>query len=275
MKTIHIKSIPGCEEWRENARHLLNEQIHPNNVIWNVAHDNQADLLGWIEGEGANHRKLGPVKKEVSKNSYHVPKYTMDFLNTALCHKSDEKFALCYRVIWRVIFENRNLLHLKTDNDVIRLSSMVKAVNRDAYKMSAYLRFRSVHHGEAEHFIAWYEPEHYSLEVKLNFFKTRFRNMRWSIITPYRAAHWDTDELTLDDNPDPSVYPKDDNIEKYWLTYYANIFNPARPKKNAMLSAMPKKYWKNMPETVLIDGLLRDSEAKAKEMISKHNTKKI
>ena len=93
--------------------------------------------------------------------------------------------------------------------------------------------------------------------------------MRWSILTPYRAAHWNGENLFLEDNPDPALYPKDDKIEQYWLTYYASIFNPARPKKNAMMSSMPKKYWKNMPESILINNLLKNSQAQAKAMIAR------
>ena len=71
--------------------------------------------------------------------------------------------------------------------------------------------------------------------------------------------------------PDPSVCPDEDRIEKYWLTYYTNIFNPARIKKSAMLSSMPKKYWKNMPETALIDDMIRNSDARARKMITDGN----
>ena len=30
--------------------------------------------------------------------------------------------------------------------------------------------------------------------------------MCWSILTPYRAAHWNTKTLVLEDNPDPSIF---------------------------------------------------------------------
>ena len=168
----------------------------------------------------------------------------------------------------------KNLVRLKTDDDILQLMALAKAVKRDAYKMSAFLRFREVNLGGNEHFIAWYEPEHFSLELKLDFFQTRFKNMRWSILTPYRAAHWDTETLILEDNPDSSVLPDNDHIEKYWLTYYANIFNPARIKKDAMLSSMPKKYWKNMPETSLIDDMIKQSDTRARKMITDGNKRK-
>ena len=122
-----------------------------------------------------------------------------------------------------------------------------------------------------EHFVAWYEPEHYTLEMKLNFFIKRFKNMRWSILTPYRAAHWNLQGLVLEDNPDPSLYPTDDEHEKYWITYYANIFNPVRLKTKAMMTQMPKKYWKNMPETKIINDLINNSEKRVKDMIDKQN----
>lgn len=70
------------------------------------------------------------------------------------------------------------------------------------------------------------------------------------------------------------MVPDDDHIEKYWLTYYANIFNPARIKKDAMLSSMPKKYWKNMPETSLIDEMIKQSDARARKMITDGNKRK-
>ena len=52
-----------------------------------------------------------------------------------------------------------------------------------------------------------------------------------------------------------------------WKTYYASIFNPARVKVKAMTKEMPKKYWKNMPETALIGGLLAGAQAREAAMI--------
>jgi DNA polymerase len=108
----------------------------------------------------------------------------------------------------------------------------------------------------------------------MDFFTTRFANMRWSILTPYRAAHWDGANLTMAETPDKTDFPKEDELEPYWLKYYASTFNPARPKKSAMLNQMPMKYWKNMPETRLIPELLQNAESRAKKMIeqSQQNT---
>ena len=53
-----------------------------------------------------------------------------------------------------------------------------------------------------------------------------------------------------------------------WKTYYAAIFNPARLKVDAMLKEMPKKYWKNMPETALIPGLIAGAQARKRELVA-------
>ncbi|MCY7398164.1 MAG: UdgX family uracil-DNA binding protein, partial [Sphingomonas bacterium] len=50
-------------------------------------------------------------------------------------------------------------------------------------------------------------------------------------------------------------------------TYYASIFNPARVKVKAMTKEMPKKYWKNMPETALIGELLAGAQKREAAMI--------
>src|SRR5690606_30388306 len=58
----------------------------------------------------------------------------------------------------------------------------------------------------------------------------------------------------------------EDASEALWATYFANIFNPARVKLEAMRSEMPKKYWRNLPETRLIPAMLADAEARVERM---------
>jgi DNA polymerase len=97
--------------------------------------------------------------------------------------------------------------------------------------------------------------------------------MRWSILTPDRCAHWDLARQTFTPGVDKSQAPRDDNVEALWLTYYSHIFNPARVKVHAMQAEMPKKYWRNLPEAVVIPSLLQDApkrvEAMAKKSVAK------
>lgn len=255
MKKVIITECPGFEEWRIAAREALQENTPPEQIVW--------------QGIGAEPDLFvsSPFSPTTCKNKFSVPKSFISEAELAICHSDSERFALLYRILWRLRHENKSLLQFKTDDDILYLKELVKAVRRDAYKIKAFLRFREIIQDNNPHFIAWYEPEHYSLELSLPFFQSRFKNMNWSILTPYLGAHWNGDGITLTANPDPSQYPKEDTIEKYWLKYYASTFNPARPKKQAMLTQMPKKYWKNMPETKLIMEMLQTSEAKARKMV--------
>ncbi len=259
MKTIRIKTCPGFSEWRDAARNCLLANLPPDKVLWlDKVLDNQNDLFASMD-----------APQEVKSNErISIPKSFIEKASVAICYKSDNRFDFLYRVLWRLVHEDKHLLLKITDDDVIRLGRMIKAVHRDAYKIKAFLRFREINDSDNDSlFIAWYEPEHYSLELPLQFFKTRFANMKWAILTPYKAAYWDKESLRFHDNPDPSLYPQDDKFENYWCTYYASIFNPARVKKQAMLNQMPKKYWKNMPETKLIEDLLQGSHKRVTSML--------
>lgn len=262
MHHITIQTIPGFEEWRNAARQCLQKNIPPDQIIWT---ENGAEQVNLLLQENIE------IFSD-NKTQLKIPKAFIEMAEQVVCHSNPDKYALLYRILWRIIHENKNLLHILTDSDILKMRSYVKAVRRDAYKITAFLRFREVNIDGENYYIAWYEPEHFTLELKLDFFMKRFKNMRWSILTPYRAAHWSGHDLVLEDNPDPSLYPEEDQIEKYWWGYYANIFNPARLKLQAMTNQMPKKYWKNMPETKIIQELINTSEKRVKHMIDNQKT---
>src|SRR6476469_189416 len=97
--------------------------------------------------------------------------------------------------------------------------------------------------------------------------------MRWSILTPERSAHGNGAVLSFTDGVSKSDAPTEDHMEKLWLTYYGNIFNPARVKVHAMQAEMPKKYWRNLPETALIPALLQEARGRVDEMMKKSAAK--
>lgn len=49
-------------------------------------------------------------------------------------------------------------------------------------------------------------------------------------------------------------------------SYFVNIFNPARLHVKATLPEVPKKYWKNLPETRLIPGMIGQAEHRVSKM---------
>jgi DNA polymerase len=91
--------------------------------------------------------------------------------------------------------------------------------------------------------------------------------MRWSILTPRLCIHWDRERIAESPGASRASAPEGDPVEEVWKTYYASIFNPARLKVGAMVKEMPKKYWKNMPETALVGELIAGAQAREARMV--------
>jgi DNA polymerase len=144
---------------------------------------------------------------------------------------------------------------------------MEKSVRRDIHKMTAFVRFRQVIDDGGERYVAWFEPEHFILRRVAEFFIGRFAAMRWSILTPQGALHWGGKELTFSAGVSKNDAPSADALEGWWRTYYCATFNPARANLDAMRAEMPKKYWRNLPETDLIPGLLAEAGSRTRHMV--------
>jgi DNA polymerase len=118
-------------------------------------------------------------------------------------------------------------------------------------------------------FVAFFEPDHHIVRKEAGFFVRRFANMRWSILTPELSIHWNGETLSEGPGATRAEAPDGDPLEAMWKTYYASTFNPARLKVGAMLKEMPKKYWRNMPETALVAPLIAGARARELEMIDR------
>jgi uracil-DNA glycosylase family protein len=159
------------------------------------------------------------------------------------------------------------LIEDRADPLIRRLDHLAGQVRRDIHKMRAFLRFREVSDADGPRFVAWFEPEHHIVRANAAFFIERFASMRWSILTPALSIHWDGKTLSEGPGAQKGDAPGGDSVEDVWKTYYVSIFNPARVKIGAMLKEMPKKYWKNMPETALVPGLIATAQARESGMI--------
>jgi DNA polymerase len=137
------------------------------------------------------------------------------------------------------------------------------------HKMRAFVRFRELAGADGEtRYIAWFEPDNHIVRINADFFARRFTTMHWSILTPELSVHWDGTALAFAPGARKADAPDGDPLEETWKTYYAAIFNPARVKVGAMTKEMPRKYWKNMPETALVPELLAGAQKRESGMIA-------
>jgi DNA polymerase len=122
--------------------------------------------------------------------------------------------------------------------------------------MHAFLRFRACNVEGASLYTAWFESQHFILRRAIPFFIDRFAGMDWLIATPIGTALWKDRTLTYGPPAAKPDATDDSVLDDVWLTYYRTTFNPARLRVHAMTKEMPKHYWRNMPETALIPGLV-------------------
>jgi DNA polymerase len=255
MHTITLDSETDFDGWRRAARALALNAIAPREVTWTVR-GNEPELF---EAEPQ-------ASLEDAHGSFNVPAKFVELAKIAILHRNPERFALLYRLLWR-LRGNHDLLEVATDPDVAEIAGMAKAVRRDEHKMHAFVRFREVGRETKAHFVAWFEPEHHIVELAAPFFAKRFADMPWSILTPDLCAHWDGHTIAITPGVAKSEAPTEDRLEETWRSYYASIFNPARLKVKAMQKEMPKKYWRNLPEASLIKPLIANAERTTREMI--------
>ena len=261
-------NVDNFSQWRKQARAMLQRGIAPTEISWET--DRQPSLFA--DAPAGNYEDLPVLHAELR-----LPKSFYPLAERVSCFRDRRRWPLLYRVAWRLLFENKRLLHCPIDEDVSQLLSMQKAVNRDRHKMAAFVRFKkitdttSVEGQNNTRYVAWFEPEHLIVASKAPFFVKRFSNIQWSLLTPDTCAHWDLKQLYFTGglNKPPNI---EDELEQLWLTYYRHIFNPARLKLKAMQAEMPKKYWVNLPEAALIPELTRNAQARTDSMIAQQHT---
>ncbi|MBI1403753.1 MAG: UdgX family uracil-DNA binding protein [Porphyrobacter sp.] len=261
---VHLPAPDDFAVWRERARGLVQCDVPPDRVSW-IEPGGTGDLFA-SEGPARGEKRL-PVPP-VDAPPVRASKRFLELARHAALHSDPARFGLLYRVLWRLQRHPR-LMEDKADPEVRRIEELAKAVRRDAHKMHAFVRFREVEEeGGTPHFVAWFEPDHHVVRSEAGFFMRRFANMRWSILTPRGSIHWDGEVMREGPPARRSDAPGGDPVEDLWRSYYAAIFNPARLKVGAMLSEMPKKYWKNLPEAELIPQLIAGAQAREARMVS-------
>lgn len=253
MHVVFLDNETDFSGWREAARALASSGIAPDDVTWTVAGNAILFMPSALPA-------FDP------EQSFNVSAAFVQVAKTAILNRNPERFALLYRLLWRLRTEPR-LMGAATDADVGIVQKLAKEVRRDEHKMHAFVRFREFGRGNDVRFVAWFEPSHHIVEMAAPFFERRFANMEWSILTPDRCAHWDGRKTFFTPGATKSEAPSGDPLEDIWRTYYANIFNPARLKIKAMQAEMPKKYWRNLPEASLINPLIAKAERTAQAMI--------
>jgi uracil-DNA glycosylase len=254
MRVAYLVAEDDFDGWRDAARGLATARVPADQVVWQVGAQ-ASDLFG------------DEAVPEAAAGAFSVPRPFVELAQSVVAHADPERFALLYRMLLRLRDEPR-LITDHADPLLRRLEEMANVVRRDMHKMRAFVRFREVETEEGPRFVAWFEPEHHIVRMNAGFFARRFANMRWSILTPELSVHWDGEMLAEGPGATKADAPEGDRVEEVWKAYFSAIFNPARLKIGAMLKEMPRRYWKNMPETALVPQLIAGAQTREANMVA-------
>ncbi|MBM4254056.1 MAG: DUF4130 domain-containing protein [Deltaproteobacteria bacterium] len=277
--TTEIVFKPDFVSWRQEARRLLSEGVHPDDVSWVPAGEEQGRLMFAAEAPTEDCDDVHEAKHSEKKGAIaRVPRAFMEAAELAAVHREPRRWQVLYRILWRLNHGEPHLLNIEVDDDVMLLTRMAKAVGRDIHKMHAFVRFRKVMGADPEVpdepvYIAWHCPDHAIFRLAVPFFVRRFRTMTFAILTPDGSAYWDKQHLEYGPGVPEGMAPRlEDELETLWCSYYGAIFNPARIKTKAMKKEMPVRHWRTLPETALIGELLASSEARVAQMLKDQPT---
>lgn len=270
---MHRIALQHATDWAgftRSARWAVHAGLPPEAVHWVDAPDT---AVGGLFDDLA----AVPAASLPDTEALRVPAPLVALLQRATLHRDAQRFDLAYRLLWRL---SQSALRPQAldplDDDRRRLGRLAQAVQRDMHKTKAFVRFRPCEPPDAPaatgpdtlpQQVAWFEPEHHVLMAVAPFFARRFANHRWAILTPDISVRWDGRQL----HPGPPARreqaPGPDAGEALWLAYYASIFNPARTKPAMMKREMPVRYWRNLPEAVLIAPLLAGAAERTGRML--------
>lgn len=253
MIAEHIQS--SFESWREAARSLLQRDVAPDQIVWSDEHS-VSDLLPFERGDANDE-----VRARLT-----IPREFLEQAQLAACNREGGRWSLLYRIAFRLTHGEPNLMSIAADDDITQLRLLAKAVSRDRHKMTAFVRFRELIVDGITQYIAFHRPDHYILRLVSPFFVERFRPMHWAILTPDGSMRWDTKQLAFGPGVASRDAPQEDSVESLWLTYYQNIFNPARLKVKHMVQELPVRHWKTLPEAALIPELIRSAGSRSQGM---------
>ena len=257
MHIAYLADQDDFDGWRDAARRFALAKVAPADIVWQVG-----DVPGDLFAADADAPEAAP------EGAFSVPRDFVTLARSAICHSDPERFALLYALLLQIRARPGSMGD-RADPLLRRIEDMAKAVRRDIHKMRAFVRFREIaaEPGAEPRFIAWFEPDHHIVRTNAGFFVRRFASMHWSILSPELSVHWDGERLIEGPGATRVDAPQGDPLEEMWRTYYASIFNPARVKIGAMAKEMPRKYWKNMPETALIPALIAGAQAREVGMV--------
>lgn len=106
---IEVVITDAFVSWQQAARELIRRGVAPQEV-------------SWVVGPAA--KALDSPQPTEGGSSFSVPRRFVELAQAAAAHPSADRWATMYRILWRLVHENRKLLELPDDPDVQALAAL-------------------------------------------------------------------------------------------------------------------------------------------------------
>ena len=186
--------------WRRAARAFVLAEVEPAELTWTVG--GNGDPVPEIEGGFTLSRTLVALAVQ------------------AFQAREAERFGLLYSIVWRAHHGGIDLTDAE-DLDLRLARRWALAVRADAHRMRTLVRFVPTSANGEQHFLGWYEPDHFVLEANARLLARREPDSRFTIVTPDGTAHRDRTGLRFGaglKNPGD-----DDTLLAWWDAHHETI----------------------------------------------------
>ncbi|MBB3180385.1 DUF4130 domain-containing protein [Variovorax sp. Sphag1AA] len=226
--SVTLSSQTDLQGFRREARVLLAGLVPPEEAHWDAPA--MPDDL---------HRQpyatlMRSDEKPPSGVNLVLPRSFLSLCNMVILHHDPARFALLYRLLWRLVHEPA--LHRDPhDDDRLRALHMARAVRRDMQKMKSQVRFMTIRQtadGEPLQ-IAWFAPDHYIVEAVAPFFMRRMAHALWAVLTPESSVRGRGESLEFGPGARCERRLDRDAAESEWLGCYYQVFRNDRDSEPA------------------------------------------
>lgn len=197
MRTITFR--PSWDDWCLRAADALATETTPDEIFWVPEEHDAQSTLPFVALHSAGSKP--PQRPRPLDARQALPGEFARFAKLALHHRSEDRFALLYRLLWRLRHGEPELLDDMLDPDVFRLRRMAAAVRDDLKEARSRLRlhdpaFRAP--GAAlgcrttlPDLVGWCEPRHRALPLLAEELAERTPNRSFALLSPQTSVFWD------------------------------------------------------------------------------------
>ena len=227
--------------------HSITSPMHRQQALF-------SDVREVLTDDHKSQRVLMGLAKRIDKTG-------INNLYKVFCSELPER-ELLLLAYCRVVFQTGfNVTKDYRNPHILRVSQIVKMINREIHRMHAFVRFQKT---RDDIYAATIRPDFDVLSLAAHHFKDRYQDQQWLIYDTKRdyGMFYDMDEMrpiTLTDPTwvarhqisDKLLADDEKKFQQMWKQYFDSTCIAERKNLRLHLKHVPQRYWRWLPEKSL------------------------